>query len=78
MFLDCAPQEETVDFLNEILLFKTIGEHENIIKLLACVTISQPYLMIMELVSKDSLKTYLLNLRNQWNQQKTHRMFFPK
>ncbi|CAG9815863.1 unnamed protein product [Phaedon cochleariae] len=56
---------------------KKIGEHDNIVKLLGCVTMDQPYMLIMELVPCGSLKKYLCRLREKWIKMKTDRFFFP-
>uniref|UniRef100_A0AAR5P6A6 Protein kinase domain-containing protein n=1 Tax=Dendroctonus ponderosae TaxID=77166 RepID=A0AAR5P6A6_DENPD len=81
-----APPEETADFLAEIEMMKKItcvGGHPNVIKMLACVTIEFPYIMVMELVPNGCLKSYLSNMRKLWDErkerkiQKNHRHFFP-
>ncbi|KAJ8971471.1 hypothetical protein NQ317_001248 [Molorchus minor] len=46
-----APKEAVADFQAEIKMLKKIGVHKNIVKLLGCVTKSQPNMMIMELIS---------------------------
>ncbi|KAH1017454.1 hypothetical protein HUJ05_008094 [Dendroctonus ponderosae] len=85
-FLENAPPEETADFLAEIEMMKKItcvGGHPNVIKMLACVTIEFPYIMVMELVPNGCLKSYLSNMRKRWDErkerkiQKNHRHFFP-
>ncbi|CAG9761026.1 unnamed protein product [Ceutorhynchus assimilis] len=84
--IDSAPSEEIADFLREIETMKKIshsGGHANVIKLLACITIDSPYIMVMELVPCGSLKSYLSNLRKVWDDRKknrnkkTNRHFFP-
>ncbi|KAF7280897.1 hypothetical protein GWI33_005409 [Rhynchophorus ferrugineus] len=81
--IEDAPPGELYDFLLEIETMKKIanaGGHRNVIQFLACVTISSPYVMIMELASCGSLKDYLASLRKEWekrrhNKQRQH--FFP-
>ncbi|XP_018571411.1 fibroblast growth factor receptor 3 [Anoplophora glabripennis] len=72
-----APKEEQTDFLAEIKMFKNIGVHKNVVKFLGCVTKSQPYMTIMELVANGALKEYLLKLREIWIKNKDRRLFFP-
>lgn len=67
---DNAPPEELEDFLSEIDILKRIGEHPNVVKLVGCCTLKQPYMMVMELVPCGSLKTYLLKLRKRWESTK--------
>ncbi|KAJ8919923.1 hypothetical protein NQ315_006452 [Exocentrus adspersus] len=74
---DGATEEEVLDFQAEIDMLKRIGTHENVVRLLGCVTMDQPYLMVMELVTGGSLKDYLLNLRRKWTERQTPRIFFP-
>ncbi|VEN39836.1 unnamed protein product [Callosobruchus maculatus] len=73
-----APPEEIQDFYNEIATLKKIGYHENVVKLLGCVTIEEPYLMIMEYISGGSLKEYLKKLRKIWQDNRNNaNVFFP-
>lgn len=76
LFTDHAPPEEVEDFLSEIEILKRIGEHPNIVKLIGCCTLKQPYMMVMELVPCGSLKTYLLKLRKRWENYKTNDSVF--
>lgn len=85
--IENAPAEELADFLAEIDTMKKIadfGGHRNVIRILGCVTIESPPIMVMELVPCGSLKTYLSNLRKEWEQrkkrlriQKNNQHFFP-
>lgn len=74
--IDHAPPEELEDFLSEIDILKRIGEHPNIVKLIGCCTLKQPYMMVMELVPCGSLKSYLLKLRKRWENYKTNDSVF--
>lgn len=67
-----------MDFQNEINILKKVGFHENIVMLLGCVTMAEPYMMIMEFVAGGSLKSYLLGLRQKWTRQKRPNIFFPE
>lgn len=70
-----APDDEKQDLLNEIGILKKVGEHNNIVKLLGCVTINQPYMIMLELVPCGSLKDYLLKLRENWSKKKNQFFF---
>ncbi|KAJ8024539.1 Tyrosine-protein kinase transmembrane receptor Ror [Holothuria leucospilota] len=54
--LNAALQEE---FLDEIRLMIEIGNHPNIMPLLACRTVAEPYYLITEYMKYGSLKDYL-------------------
>ncbi|KAJ8948355.1 hypothetical protein NQ318_019340 [Aromia moschata] len=71
------PTRELLDFEGEIETLKRIGSHDNIVRLLGCVTMEKPLMMIMELVPCGSLKQYLLKLRKKVGGQKNARTFFP-
>ncbi|KAJ8914568.1 hypothetical protein NQ315_010032 [Exocentrus adspersus] len=76
-----APNEELADFQAEIemlKMLKKVGFHRNVVKFLGCVTKSQPYMTIMELVPNGNLKDYLLKLRDVWIKNKKQRRFFPE
>ncbi|CAH2002448.1 unnamed protein product [Acanthoscelides obtectus] len=73
-----APKEDIRDFCNEIGTLKKIGCHENVVKLMGCVTIDEPHMMIMEYVTGGSLKEYLQELRKIWQENKNNaNVFFP-
>lgn len=83
--IENAPPTELSDFLDEIATMKKIvehGGHQNVIKLLACVTLEQPYIMVMELAPCGSLKSYLTDLRKQLEERTKirggQRHFFPE
>lgn len=73
--LDNIPEEEANEFLSEIAMLKRVGSHRNIVKLLACVTKSEPYMAVMELVLNGDLSEYLLNIRDKW-EKKDGNLFF--
>jgi len=56
--------DERDDFLAEIAMMKRVGRHENIVVMLACITVTQPYSMILEYVPYGDLLQYLRTLRN--------------
>ncbi|KAG5880123.1 hypothetical protein JTB14_027060 [Gonioctena quinquepunctata] len=72
-----APPEEAEDFRNEIVTLKRIGNHPNIVSLFGCVTMDQPFMMIMELVPCGCLKKYLWSLRRKWTMMRNGGFFFP-
>lgn len=86
--IENAPSTEISDFLDEIATMKKIvehGGHQNVIKLLFCVTLEQPYIMVMELAPCGSLKSYLTGLRKQLEERtkmeairRDQRHFFPE
>lgn len=45
-------------------MMKMVGKHENIAVMLACVTLQQPYYMVLEYVANGDLLRYLRALRN--------------
>lgn len=59
-------------------MLQKIGVHKNVVKFLGCVTKSQPFMTIMELVANGDLKEYLLKLREMWIKNKNKRRFFPE
>ncbi|XP_050497912.1 platelet-derived growth factor receptor alpha [Diabrotica virgifera virgifera] len=70
-----ASDEEKQDLKNEIKIMKKVGNHKHVVQLLGCVTMDQPYMMILELAPNGSLKDYLLKLREKWSKRKS-RFFF--
>ncbi|KAF5273792.1 hypothetical protein FQA39_LY00907 [Lamprigera yunnana] len=65
-----ATNEEKEDFLKEISLLKSVGEHPNIVRIFGCCQMKEPYLMIMEFVPCGDLRSYLLGLREKWRGQR--------
>ncbi|PIK51051.1 putative platelet-derived growth factor receptor beta-like, partial [Apostichopus japonicus] len=58
--LTAAMKEE---FLDEIRLMLEIGEHPNILKLVGCQTVQEPYYLITEYMEYGSLKDYFKKCR---------------
>ena len=58
-------QQDEADFLEEIKLMKGIGRHPHIVCMLACVTKSQPFCLIVEYCSHGDLLNYLQKGRPQ-------------
>ena len=65
-----AGLDERDDFLAEIAMMKRVGRHENIVVMLACVTLNQPYSMVLEYVPYGDLLHYLRTLRAVYHQSK--------
>nr|XP_022909572.1 receptor-like tyrosine-protein kinase kin-15 [Onthophagus taurus] len=61
--------EEVEDFRAEIDIMKKIGQHPNIVTMLKCCTLHEPFMMIMEYVPYGDLKHYLMNLRDKWKKK---------
>ncbi|XP_033124328.1 uncharacterized protein LOC117122741 [Anneissia japonica] len=51
------------DFLDEIQLMIELGKHQNIIKLLGCVTVDQPYMALFEFMPYGDLLQFLRKAR---------------
>ena len=75
-FLEKVGLNERDDFLAEIAMMKRVGRHENIVVMLACVTLHQPYSMILEYVPYGDLLHYLRTLRAVYHQSKGSPSFF--
>lgn len=59
-------EEEAEDFFNEIKTMKRVGIHENIITLVACCTLRQPLLIVMEFFgSGGNLLEYLTEIKKR-------------
>ncbi|XP_065842855.1 uncharacterized protein [Oscarella lobularis] len=58
-------QQDEADFLEEIRLMKEIGRHPHIVGMLACVTTSQPFCLIVEYCCHGDLLSYLQRKRPQ-------------
>ncbi|GMT11524.1 hypothetical protein PFISCL1PPCAC_2821, partial [Pristionchus fissidentatus] len=56
---ESADEESKKEFLREITLMKSIGFHERLVNMLACVTDSEPYLLVVEFCSDGDLLQYL-------------------
>nr|CAH7749117.1 unnamed protein product [Callosobruchus chinensis] len=64
--------------LNEHREFTVAAVKQLRVKLLGCVTIEEPFLMIMEYISGGSLKEYLKKLRKIWQENRNStNVFFP-
>ena len=63
--LDGATEEQIHEFLEEILLMKQIGYHQNILNLLACCTMTSPMFLVVEFAKNGDLLYYLRKRRDQ-------------
>ncbi|XP_044733335.1 receptor-type tyrosine-protein kinase FLT3-like [Chrysoperla carnea] len=61
-----ATPDEMNDFIKEITMFKYLGYHPNIVKLIGYCTTQQPLCMIMEYLANGDLATYLRKLKENW------------
>jgi serine/threonine protein kinase len=52
--------------LSEIAMMKRVGRHPNVVTMLGCCTLKQPYYMIMEYVPCGDLLHYLRQLRVEY------------
>ncbi|EFO21933.2 kinase domain-containing protein [Loa loa] len=57
--LEYADQLSKSEFLNEISLMKTLGYHERLVNMLACITETEPYCLIVEYCSDGDLLHFL-------------------
>jgi len=53
------------DFLQEIAMMKELGYHRNIVSLLGCCTLREPYCLVVEFLPHGDLLTYLRNIRQE-------------
>jgi len=63
MLKDNAPESDKKDLLSELEVMKTLKPHPHVIKLLGCVTESEPILVIIEYVPYGDLLGYLRKSR---------------
>lgn len=54
-----ADQTSKTEFLNEIALMKSLGYHERLVNMLACITETEPYCLIVEYCSDGDLLHFL-------------------
>ena len=57
--LEPVTEKSVEDFIAEIELMKRIGDHENIIRMLGCCTVTSPICLIMEYAPHGNLLAYL-------------------
>lgn len=60
------------DFLNEIQMMKDLGYHRNIVSILGCCTLREPFCLVVEHLANGDLLTYLRNIRQQILQVQTN------
>lgn len=76
-----APEEDEQALLEEMGTLRKIashGNHENVVKMLACCSIQKPYMILLEFVPCGDLKNYLIDLRDEWLvRKKTGHFLFP-
>ena len=67
--LDKASADEVEEFLSEIAMMKRVGRHPNVVTMLGCCTLKQPYCMLMEYVPCGDLLQYLRQLRVEYERR---------
>nr|CAD7437602.1 unnamed protein product [Timema bartmani] len=66
---DKAGPDKMEEFLSEIAMLKRVGRHPNIVRMLGCCTLKQPYCMLMEYVPCGDLLQYLRRLRREYERR---------
>ncbi|XP_071842854.1 uncharacterized protein [Apostichopus japonicus] len=59
-----ASDNDKKDFMKELSLFKSIGKHENLVRMYGCCTEKDPVYLIMEFLPKGNLQQHLRSLVN--------------
>uniref|UniRef100_A0A131YMC0 Fibroblast growth factor receptor 1 n=2 Tax=Rhipicephalus TaxID=426455 RepID=A0A131YMC0_RHIAP len=60
-----ATNEEKRDLVREMGLMRKLGQHPHVVRFLGCCTLDEPPLLIMELVSRGKLQSFLREHRSQ-------------
>lgn len=60
-----ATNDEKRDLIREMQVMRELGKHPNVVEYLGCCTQDEPMLLIMELVSRGKLLTYLRDHRSK-------------
>ncbi|XP_053372508.1 uncharacterized protein LOC123564547 [Mercenaria mercenaria] len=71
MLQDNADERHTENFLKEIDMMKDIGYHRNIVSILGCCTLRQPYCLVVENMPHGDLLAYFRNIRKKMQQRVT-------
>ncbi|XP_060553980.1 uncharacterized protein LOC132715026 [Ruditapes philippinarum] len=71
MLQDRADETHIQNFLKEIDMMKDIGYHRNIVSILGCCTLRQPYCLVVEHMPHGDLLAYFRNIRNKMEQKET-------
>ncbi|KAJ9585160.1 hypothetical protein L9F63_003051, partial [Diploptera punctata] len=64
-----ANADEVEEFLSEIAMMKRVGRHPNVVTMLGCCTLKQPYCMLMEYIPCGDLLQYLRQLRVEYERR---------
>uniref|UniRef100_A0A1B6DW38 Protein kinase domain-containing protein n=1 Tax=Clastoptera arizonana TaxID=38151 RepID=A0A1B6DW38_9HEMI len=67
--------DELEEFQAEISMMKRVGRHANIVTMLGCCTMKQPFCMIMEYVPCGDLLQYLRRLRQEYSSRRRTMQF---
>ncbi|XP_038058168.1 tyrosine kinase receptor Cad96Ca-like [Patiria miniata] len=57
------------DFKKEIAIHKTLKRHPNVVSMFGCCTDSEPFVIILELLTGGSLQGYLRNKKQAWTEE---------
>ncbi|XP_071842913.1 fibroblast growth factor receptor 2-like [Apostichopus japonicus] len=60
------------DFLKELVLFRSLGEHENLVAMYGCCTDRDPMYLIMEYLPHGNLQEHLRSLVNESSKYETY------
>lgn len=63
-FVDGAEERQVDDFLKEINMMKKIGFNKNIVSILGCCTLRQPYCLVVEHMAYGDLATHFRKIRS--------------
>ena len=63
--LDYAGDDDKHQFVEEIEMMKKLGQHKNIVNMIACRTRIEPFLLVVEYVPQGDLLKYLRRIRIQ-------------
>ena len=63
--LALAGDDQKRQFMEEIEMMKKLGQHKNIVNMVACCTNKEPFLLVVEYVPNGDLLNYLRKIRLQ-------------
>ena len=65
LFLENANEKEKREFMEEIMLMKEVGKHQNVLSFLGCWTTTKPLYLIIEYIAHGDLLHWLRGKRSQ-------------
>ena len=60
-----ANEEERKEFMDEIMLMKKVGKHQNVLSFFGCWTTTKPILLMIEYIAHGDLLHWLRHKRSQ-------------